>query len=87
MYIRRELESRIKNGAKQVPIVAIIGPRQSGKSTLAKEVFKNHTYLDMQDAELFEFATTDPKGFLNTYKNEFGIIVDEAQYVPHFSPK
>ena len=70
-----------------MPIVAIIGPRQSGKSTLAKEIFKNHIYLDMQDAELFDFATSDPKGFLNTYKNEQGIILDEAQYVPQLFPQ
>ncbi len=81
MFIKRTLESAIKNGAKQVPIIAIIGPRQSGKSTLAKELFKNHIYLDMQDAELLDFASNDPKGFLNTYKNEHGIILDEAQYV------
>ena len=57
MYIKRDIEKIIKNGAKQVPIIAIIGPRQSGKSTLAKDIFKNHIYLDMQDAELFDFAT------------------------------
>ena len=82
MLIKREMAARIKQGAKQVPVIAIIGPRQSGKSTLAKAIFKDHTYLDMQDAELFDFATKDPKGFLNTYKNKHGIIVDEAQYVP-----
>lgn len=82
MFIKRDIESSIKSGAKQVPVIAIIGPRQSGKSTLAKEIFKNHIYLDMQDAELFEFANTDPKGFLNSYKNEHGILIDEAQYAP-----
>ena len=82
MFIRRDLSRRIKSGAAQVPIVAIIGPRQSGKSTLAKEIFKNHIYLDMQDAENFDFANKDPKGFLNNYKNEYGIILDEAQYAP-----
>jgi predicted AAA+ superfamily ATPase len=87
MFIKRDQESVIKNGAKQVPIVAIIGPRQSGKSTIAKEIFKNHVYLDMQDAELFDFATKDPKGFLNTYKNKYGIIIDEAQYVPMLFPQ
>lgn len=81
MFIKRDLESMIKKGAQQVPIIAIIGPRQSGKSTLAKAIFKNHVYLDMQDAELFDFAHKDPKGFLETYKNEHGIILDEAQYV------
>lgn len=80
MFIRREIEGIILKGASQMPIIAIIGPRQSGKSTLAKALFKDHIYLDMQDAELFDFANTDPKGFLNHYKNEHGIIIDEAQY-------
>lgn len=82
MYIKRELEPIIRNGAKQVPVIAIVGPRQSGKSTLAQHMFPDHTYLDMQDAELLEFASSDPKGFLNNYKNEHGIIIDEAQYAP-----
>jgi predicted AAA+ superfamily ATPase len=87
MFIRRDLADQIIEGANQIPIVAIIGPRQSGKSTLAKELFKNHLYLDMQDAELFNFANQDPKGFLNTYKNEHGIIIDEAQYTPKLFPQ
>ncbi len=82
MFIKRDIEPIIRSGAKQVPVVAIIGPRQSGKSTLAKEIFKKHLYLDMQDADLFEFANNDPKGFLKSYENEHGIIIDEAQYAP-----
>ena len=82
MFIERDLEKIIKNGAKQVPIVAIIGPRQSGKSTLVKKIFKDYVYLDMQDAQLFDFANKDPKGFLENYKNEVGVIIDEAQYAP-----
>jgi predicted AAA+ superfamily ATPase len=70
MFISRAIEPIIKKGAKQVPIIAIIGPRQSGKSTLAKEIFKHHIYLDMQDADNLDFAKNDPKGFLNAYKNE-----------------
>lgn len=87
MFISRDLEPVIKKGATQVPVVAIIGPRQSGKSTLARHLFPKHTYLDLQDAELFEFAQNDPKGFLNTYKNEHGIIIDEAQYAPKLFPQ
>lgn len=64
MFIKRAIASQIISGSTQVPVVSIIGPRQSGKSTLAKELSKNHVYLDMQDTELFEFANTDPKGFL-----------------------
>ncbi len=82
MFIERELKLSILSGAKQVPIVAVIGPRQSGKSTLIKNIFKNHLYVDMQDAAIFEFANSDPKGFLESYKNEFGLIIDEAQYAP-----
>ena len=87
MFIRRNLADQIIEGARQIPIVAIIGPRQSGKSTLAKELFKNHIYLDMQDTELFNFANQDPKGFLNTYKNEHGIILNEAQYAHKLFPQ
>lgn len=83
MFIEREIESIIQSAAKQVPIVAVIGPRQSGKSTLIKKIFKHYVYLDMQDAELFDFANTDPKGFLNNYNDQAGVIIDEAQYVPH----
>jgi uncharacterized protein len=82
MFIKRAITSTIKAGINQVPVLAIIGPRQSGKSTLAREIFKNYIYLDMQDASLFDFANNDPKGFLNNYKNDNGIIIDEAQYAP-----
>ena len=67
MFIKRDLSSLIKSGAKQIPIVAIIGPRQSGKSTLVKKIFKDYVYLDMQDAEIFDFANKDPKGFLSCH--------------------
>lgn len=87
MFIPRHIAKHILSGAQQVPVVAIIGPRQSGKSTIAKELFSKHLYLDMQDAELFEFANSDPKGFLATYKNEHGIIIDEAQYAPKLFPQ
>lgn len=87
MNVKRDLTNQILSGASQVPIVAIIGPRQSGKSTLIKEIFNNHVYLDMQDADLFEFASQDPKGFLKSYKNQHGIIIDEAQYAPKLFPQ
>lgn len=82
MFIERDLAHIINSGVKQSPIVAIIGPRQSGKSTLIKKNFPNYVYLDMQDAEIFDFANKDPKGFLNTYRDRAGVIIDEAQYAP-----
>lgn len=83
MYIERDIEKIIKSGSKQSPILAIIGPRQSGKSTLIKKIFSDYVYLDMQDTDVFDFANNDPKGFLNAYKNESGVIIDEAQYAPN----
>lgn len=80
-YYRRDLESKLKRFA-QFPVVAILGPRQSGKSTLAKEVFKNHVFLDLDDLELRALALNDPKAFLRTYENEHGIILDEFQRCP-----
>ncbi len=82
MFIKRNIADLIKSGAQQVPVVAVIGPRQSGKSTLVKELFPDYIYLDMQDDELYNFANTDPKGFLNTYQDAKGVIFDEAQYAP-----
>ncbi len=82
MFIERDIEGLIRSGAQQSPVIAIIGPRQSGKSTLIKKMFPDYTYLDMQDADLFDFATQDPKGFLETYKDKVGVIIDEAQYAP-----
>lgn len=82
MFIRRLIADLIRSGAAQMPVVAVIGPRQSGKSTLVKELFKDYVYLDMQDAELYNFANTDPKGFLNLYRDARGVIFDEAQYAP-----
>lgn len=82
MFVPRKISAQIESGARQIPVIAVIGPRQSGKSTLIRTLFKNHVYLDMQDSDIFEFAKTDPKGFLNAHKSEYGIIIDEAQYAP-----
>lgn len=83
MFIERDIEQIIKSGAQQSPVLAIIGPRQSGKSTLIKKMFPDYTYLDMQDADIFDFANKDPKGFLDSYKDKVGVIIDEAQYAPN----
>ena len=84
MFIPRKITAMIQAGATQMPVLAIIGPRQSGKSALTRQLFPQHTYLDMQDAELLDFANHDPKGFLNHYRaqNQHGLIIDEAQYAP-----
>ena len=81
IFYKRNLEKTLKQFAK-FPIVAILGPRQSGKTTLARHTFKNHVFLDFDDLELRALAHRDPKGFLRKYDNKYGIILDEFQNVP-----
>jgi predicted AAA+ superfamily ATPase len=66
--------------AQQFKAVAIIGPRQSGKTTLAKYVFPEKAYVNFENPDTRLFATEDPRGFLSNYPN--GAIFDEAQRVP-----
>ena len=62
------------------PLVIVTGPRQSGKTTLAKAAFPNHEYLSFEDTETRSFARDDPKGFLTRHSGP--AIFDEAQRVP-----
>lgn len=80
MTIKREISSQILNALDKYPIIAITGPRQSGKTTLSQMVQPDYTYVNLEDLTIREFARTDPKGFLETYKN--GVIIDEIQYAP-----
>lgn len=80
--ISRTLEPKIKSLAKKLPVIGLIGPRQSGKTTLAKKIFKNHKYISLEDLKAREFFKEDPHGFFEFYKNKNGIILDEIQEVP-----
>lgn len=83
MFLRRNLSETLLRFAK-FPVVVVLGPRQSGKTTLVKKVFKDHVYLNLEDPEILEFITRDPKSFLRTHENEHGIILDEFQNAPEF---
>ncbi len=63
-----------------MPIVAVTGPRQSGKSTLVQQVFPKHAYVNLEDLEQRRFAQDDPKGFLRNLGEQ--AVIDEVQYVP-----
>lgn len=80
--IKREISKDILKGARYFPVIGILGPRQSGKTTLALELFKNHVYLSLEDLDLRAFAKNDPRTFLQTNRNKHGIVIDEFQYVP-----
>jgi predicted AAA+ superfamily ATPase len=82
MYIKRNLTENIIEDAKKAPVIAILGPRQSGKTTVAREAFPQHTYVSLEDYDVREFATADPRTFLKDHENEHGIILAEVQHVP-----
>jgi len=83
MFLRRNLSETLKRFAK-FPVVVVVGPRQSGKTTLVRHTFNKHTYLNLEDPELLAFIERDPKAFLREYENEHGIILDEFQHAPKF---
>ena len=61
-------------------MITLTGPRQSGKTTLAKSLFPNKPYVTLENPDTRRFATEDPRGFLNNYAQ--GAILDEIQRAP-----
>ena len=78
--IPRQISSKIFEHVKKMPVLAITGPRQSGKTTLVKHLFPNYSYLNLENLVEREFAETDPIGFLKNHPK--GLILDEIQNVP-----
>ena len=78
--IKRKISKPIKDAAKSFPIIGILGPRQSGKTTLAQLLFPNYKYVNLEVPENRRFAESDPQGFLLQYPNH--TIIDEVQRVP-----
>ena len=79
--IKRTAEARLIKLAGTFRSVAVVGPRQSGKTTLCRAVFPHKPYISLENPDTFEFATTDPRGFLSQFKS--GAILDEVQRAPH----
>ena len=79
MYIRT-LESTLEQVADQYPIVTVTGPRQSGKTTLVRSAFASHDYASLEEPDVREFATEDPRGFLSQFDGP--VVLDEVQRTP-----
>ena len=80
--IYRTLSKQLKKMAEQFPVVAVMGPRQSGKTTLVKEIFPDYAYVTMEDLDKRDAAQIDPRGFFATYSQKAGLIIDEVQKAP-----
>jgi predicted AAA+ superfamily ATPase len=78
--ITRDAEITLRELARGYPVLALTGPRQSGKTTLARAVFSSHPYVSLENPMQREFAQTDPQGFLEKYAA--GAVIDEVQRCP-----
>jgi predicted AAA+ superfamily ATPase len=78
--IQRLLQNTININLEKFPVTAIVGPRQSGKTTLAKMLKPDYRYVNLEIPAERLFAKEDPQGFLQNYRD--GVIIDEVQYAP-----
>lgn len=78
--IFREILSSLEKASRQYKAVALTGPRQSGKTTLAREAFPDLPYVSMENPDTLELARADPRGLLRRYAE--GCILDEVQRAP-----
>src|SRR5262245_22406332 len=78
--LKRHAAAIIEKKAKHYPVIVITGPRQSGKSTLAKALFPDKPYFSLEDLDHRQFATDDPRGFLGQFPK--GAVLDEVQHCP-----
>ncbi len=78
--IKRTAEELLIKLSNQFSVIVITGPRQSGKTTLAKKVFPQKKYISFDDIQLRELAKSNPKDFLEAFPD--GLIIDEVQKVP-----
>ena len=78
--ISRQIEDLLIEYSNQFRSLLVVGPRQSGKSTLVKKVFKNKPYISLENIDERKLAENDPRSFLARFPN--GAILDEIQNVP-----
>lgn len=78
--ISRTLSEAISEALHYLPVVTLTGPRQSGKTTLCRELYPQLPYANLEDAATLAEVQSDPKAFLGKYPQ--GVILDEAQNYP-----
>jgi len=78
--VLRVAQKELLNLSKQYKAIAVVGPRQSGKTTLVKLAFPEKSYVSLENPNMRSFALEDPKAFLGQFSN--GAILDEVQRTP-----
>ena len=79
--IPRLLSDSLRRAAAAYPIVSLVGPRQSGKTTLARALFAEKAYVTLEAPDIRTYAHEDPRGFLADHSG--GAVLDEVQRAPH----
>lgn len=79
-YIHRKIEETILEASKYFSVIAVSGPRQSGKSTLLTQLFPLYEKFSLKDLNILDYAKNDPIAFLN--QTDEGIFIDEIQRCP-----
>ena len=77
---QRTAHERLLRLARGFPVVVVTGPRQSGKTTLARSAMAGHAYVSLEDPDVRRQVAADPRGFLAAHAA--GVVLDEAQRVP-----
>jgi predicted AAA+ superfamily ATPase len=77
---QRLLTRTLQTAAARMPVVTLIGPRQSGKTTLVRHAFPKHAYVSLEQPDLRNEARDDPRAFLSRFSHD--AILDEVQRVP-----
>jgi len=77
---KRTILKEIKALAQEFRVITVLGPRQAGKTTLCRLAFPKYQYVSLEDPDTRLYASEDPRGFLNEYRQK--VILDEVQRVP-----
>lgn len=79
-FWKRSIAVALKTALKDTPVVSILGPRQSGKSTLASTLCPHYAYVNLDEQNFLSTALNDPSGFIETLPDK--VIIDEVQRAP-----
>lgn len=85
MYIQRTIEKIIKKLENDYPVITVIGPRQSGKTSLVRHLYPDYAYVNLEEAKSYQLAKESVDEFFKMYKPP--VIIDEIQRVPDLLSK